>query len=139
MSAGAFLEKERRPSKQSVVSLLGKAQSSWADLAKWVVEKYSVKGEWKFYGKRYGWAMRFRIGGKALVSLYPNEGFFTAQVILSPSMVETTQSMKLGKKTLGTISQAHPYPEGRWIFLKVTSASGGADIKKLLLLKSPRS
>ncbi len=138
MSAGAFVNKEHPPRKQEMIDLLGKAHLQWSGLVTLVKEHYSIEGEWKFYGKNYGWALRFRKGGKALVSFYPNEGFLTAQVVVSPSMVEGAHSMKLRKTTLEAIDRAHPYPEGRWVFLRVNSESDAADVKKLLFLKSPR-
>ena len=50
---------------------------------------------------------------KALVSLYPAEGSFTVQLILSQVDVDKAHGLKLGKHIRRIIEQAHPFPEER--------------------------
>lgn len=38
-------------------------------LAQFVTDNYQIESDFAFYGKNYGWAMRFRRGGKALLSM----------------------------------------------------------------------
>ena len=71
------------------------------------------------YGKQYGWALRFRIRGQLLTSLYPAVEGFTVQINLSPAAVEQAQQMNLGANVQGAIARATPYPEGRWLFIPV--------------------
>lgn len=139
MSAGAYLDKDHPPRTQVIMDRLGQAHLQWSELIKWVEESWLTRGEWKFYGKNYGWALRFKKDGKALVSFYPNEGFLTAQVVLSSSAVKETPSLRLRKSTQQLIDRANPYPEGRWVFLKVNCNSDVADVRKLLNLKSGRT
>jgi hypothetical protein len=136
MSKGAFTDKQHLPTGREITAVLGKAGRDWDEFVQFVQETFGVDGEWKYYGKNYGWALRFRKGGKALVSLYPGERSYTAQMILIQSVVDQTRTMKLGKAVRAAISKAHPYPEGRWVFLKVDSRSVAGDAQKLLLLKS---
>jgi hypothetical protein len=71
-----------------------------------------------------------------LTSLYPAQGCFKAQVNLSPEAVETAQGMRLGKNAREAIANAHPYPEGRWVFVAVASARDVEDVKRLLTLRA---
>jgi hypothetical protein len=101
-----------------------------------VLEGYHVKSEPKFYGKNYGWAYRYRKSGKALISVYPAQDGFTAQVILTKDQVKKVAGIKVGKKVRKTIDDAHMYPEGKLLFIKVNSPKDAADIKKLLLAQA---
>jgi hypothetical protein len=95
-----------------------------------------VQEDFKFlYGKNYGWARRFRIRGQLLTSLYPVKGGFTAQINLSPNGIEKAQNMKLGKNVQMAIERAHPYPEGRWLFIPVESEKDIQDVERLLALR----
>jgi hypothetical protein len=136
MGKGAFTDKQHLPTGQEIRAVLGKAGPDWKEFVQFVEKSFGVNGEWKYYGKNYGWALRFRKGGKALVSLYPGERSYTVQMILIQSVVDQTRTMKLGKAVRAAISKAHPYPEGRWVFLKIDSKSIAKDAKELLLLKS---
>lgn len=136
MSIGTFTDKQHLPTGRDITAVLGKAGRGWDEFVHFVEENFGVNGEWKYYGRNYGWALRFRKGGKALVSLYPGERSYIAQMILIQSVVDQTRTMKLGKAVRAAISKAHPYPEGRWVFLKIDSKSIAKDAKELLLLKS---
>ena len=95
-----------------------------------------MQADFKFlYGQNYGWAWRFRIKGQLLTSLYPAQGCFKAQVNLSPDAVEATQDMRLGTNAQQAIANAHPYPEGRWVFIAVESEHDLEDVQRLLALR----
>lgn len=137
MSVGAFTDKRHPPSSKEIESGVGSCRDVWRDLNLTIRQGYGSASELKYYGKNYGWALRYRKGSKALVSLYPGVGSFTAQIILSESQVERARTTKLGKRVLGSIEAAHPFPEGRWLFLPVKTARDLQDVKKLLAIKSP--
>ncbi len=136
MSIGAFSDKTHQPTDAEVLEAIGPRLSIWQELVHFVREKYPIQEDFKFlYGKNYGWALRFRIKGKLLISLYPAEGGFTVQVNLSSEAIEKAQRMKLGKNVQQAIARAHPYPEGRWLFIPVESEKDYRDIQRLLALR----
>jgi len=136
MSIGAFTDKTRQPTEAEIQAAIGTQLSAWRDLLRFIRENYSPDEDFKFlYGKKYGWALRFRMGGQLLTSLYPAAGGFTVQVNLSPAAVERAQQMGLGESAQAAIAWATPYPEGRWLFIPVQSAGDVADIQKLLALR----
>ena len=69
------------------------------------------------------------------MSLYPAEGGFTVQLILSQADVDKAHGLKLGKHVRQIIEQAHPFPEGRWVFVPVQSGKDLRDVQQLLALK----
>jgi hypothetical protein len=136
MSIGAFTDKNRQPTDTEVLEAIGPMSQTWQALVQFIRENYPVQEDLKFmYGKKYGWALRFRISGKLLTSLYPTQNGFTAQVILDPAAIEQAQRVKLGKNARQAIAKAHPYPEGRWLFIPIECKSDIRDLQRLLALK----
>lgn len=137
MSIGLFTDKNHQPTDTEVSEAVGPMLPAWQELVKYIRKNYPIQEDFKFlYGKTYGWALRFRIKEKLLTSLYPTQNGFTAQVILSPAAIEQAQLMKPGKNVQQAIAKAHPYPEGRWLFVSVESENDIPDIQILLALRS---
>jgi hypothetical protein len=136
MGIGLFTDKDYQPTDAQVLEAIGPMLPLWHALVRFVREQYPVQEDFKYlYGKNYGWALRFRIKGKLLISLYPTQGGFTAQVNLSSDAIEEAQRMKLSKNVLQAIAQARPYPEGRWLFIPVESENDKRSIQRLLALR----
>ncbi len=137
MSIGLFTDKKHQPSDEEVLEAIGARLPLWEDLARFIRETYPAQEDFKFlYGKTYGWALRFRIKGQVLTSLYPTQGGFTAQVNLSPEAVEQAQSEGLGHNVQQAIERANPYPEGRWLFVPVESGEDVRDVQRLMALRA---
>ena len=118
MSYGAFTDKKRQPTEAEIQAALGSQLSTWQELIRFIHENYPSDEDFRFlYGKQYSWALRFRIRGQLLTSLYPADDGFTVQINLSPDAVEQAQQMKLGANVQGAIARATAYPEGRWLFI----------------------
>jgi hypothetical protein len=54
---------------------------------------------------------------------------------LSSDAIEKAQGMKLSKNVQQAIARAHPYPEGRWLFISVESEKDLRDIQRLVALR----
>jgi len=137
MSVGKFTDKKYQPSEAEVLAAVSPRLPIWQELVRFIREKYPVQEDFKFmYGKNYGWAFRFRMKSQFFTSLYPAEGGFAVQVNLSPQAVEQALSLQPGKNVRQAIERAHPYPEGRWLFIPVESEQDAADIRQLLALRA---
>ncbi len=136
MAIGIFTDKEHKPTIAEVVAAVGSQKPLWEDLNNFIAESYNLKSDFAFYGKNYGWALRFRKAGKALLSLYPGQEGFTAQIIIGHEQADQALSSGLSKKATKIIEAAHPYPEGRWLFIKVESEQDLNDVKQLLTAKT---
>ncbi len=136
MAVGVYTDKQHLPTNREIVAALGKASDHWRECIGFVEEQFHAKGDWRYYGKNHGWALRFKKGGRALVSLYPSKGVFTAQMILSEGVVKKSRNLRLGPSSRAAIDRATPYPEGRWVFVAVGSKRDLRDVENLLLLKT---
>ena len=136
MSHGAFTERASRPDEAEVEAVLGVAALLWNQLSAFVESSMRVRSEWKFYGKDYGWALAFKKSGRAVVSLYPSAGSFTAQVILKDDRIALIPEELMIPELRAAIESAKPYAEGRWIFLAVSSSRELEVVKKLIAVRA---
>jgi hypothetical protein len=136
VSHGAFTERASRPDEAEVEAVLGEAALRWTKLAAFVESSLRVRSEWKFYGKNYGWALAFKKSGRAVVSLYPDVGSFTAQVILKDDRIALVPDELMIPELRAAIESADPYAEGRWIFLVVSSSRELEVVKKLIEIRA---
>lgn len=137
MSIGLFTDKQHQPTEEEIYAAIALQLPVWQALIQFIRENYPCDEDFRFlYGKRYGWARRFRVRGKLLTSLYPTAGGFTVQLNLDPAALEQTQYMALAQNAQEAIARAHPYPEGKWLFIAVESAQDVEDIKHLLALRA---
>ena len=136
MSIGLFTDKQQQPTEDEVQQALGPQRANWQALLDHIRINYPADADFKFlYGKRYGWALRFRIRGKLLTSLYPAADGFTVQINLDPRAIIQAEALPLGDNARQAIARATPYPEGRWLFIPVQSAADRRDIEQLLALR----
>jgi hypothetical protein len=136
MSIGCFTEKGNRPTEAQILEAVGSKLPFWHKLICTVRETYPVQEDFKFlYGKTYGWALRFRLHGQLLVSLFPTRGGFTVQVNLSPEAIEKALGMKMSKNVQQAILRANPYSEGRWLFIPMETEKDFTDVKRLVAMR----
>ncbi len=136
MSHSAFTDKQREPSAGEILEVLGPMADAWRAFGQHVRETYPVQEDLKFmYGKKYGWALRFRQRGSLLTSLYPASSAFIVQVILGGAALEQAERSDLGKNARQAIEAARPYPEGKWLFVRVESPGDLEDARNLVALK----
>jgi hypothetical protein len=136
MSKGIFTDKIHKPTNEEVIEILESIQPLWQDIVNFIEIQCKAKGEFKFYGKNYGWALRFNKSGKSLAALYPSENEFTVQIILNTKQVEKALEEALDIKMKNIIIDTPEIHEGKWVYINVTSESDIMDIKKLLFIRS---
>ncbi len=136
MAYGAFIDKAHSPSPEEIQSCLASQWTAWQELNRFVQEGYKTSGELKYYGKNYGWAVRYKKGGKSLISLYPSKDAFTAQIIFTDAEMQQAKATGIGDGIIQIFEKANPYSEGRWLFIPVRTAADLQDIKKMLAIKS---
>jgi hypothetical protein len=134
-----FVDRAQEPSRRSVSQVLGQARPAWDNLEMYLAESYDLEGSLHFmYGEKYGWALRFRRGGRTILTMYPNRGFFTVQIILSKVQVAAARAIGLPSRVLKVLDGAKDYPEGRWLFIPVESRKAVRELRTLIGLKLPR-
>ena len=135
MPIGAYTDKNHSPNTEEIQAGLGSQWQTWQAFNQFVANTYRCKSELKFYGKNYGWAMRYRKNGRALLSLYPGRDCFTVQIILSEAEIAQARQTNLGQAAIRAIEAANPYPEGRWLFITIQSNQHLQDVQNMLAIK----
>ena len=135
MTIGLFADKEYQPTETAVREALGAKQPLWEALTQFIADNYPIPGEWNFGGKNYGWNLWYRKSGKTLTSLYPQDGYFVAQIVLGKEQVEQALALKLGKKVGTVLAETPQLHDGRWLFIKVKTKRDVADVQQLLRIK----
>jgi hypothetical protein len=137
MPISSFAEKEHQPTMNEVFATVGSKRGLWEKLTRFVSDNFGInQGDFRFYGKNYGWALRFRKAGKALISLYPGKEGFTAQIIIGRNEAEKAFNLTLGKNARKTLEDSREFHEGRWLFIRVESDQDAGDVQQLLIVKS---
>jgi hypothetical protein len=139
VSYGCFTDRARRPAETGSLTVLGSARPAWDDLIGFAEANGAKPDGFKFYGRNYGWALTYRKGGRTLLALYPDHGGFTALVVLGDDRLGVALGGSLSDATRAVIAAATPFKEGRWLFVRVTSAADAGDVKELLRAKLGRA
>jgi hypothetical protein len=136
---GCFVDRTREPGSARVRTALASARTAWDNLEAHLAGVYGLRGSFRFmYGKRYGWALRFEQGGRFVLAMYPNRGHLTVQIILTRAQVAVASAMNLPSAVARVLEAATDYPEGRWLFIPVTTRKSALELKTLIGLKLSR-
>jgi len=135
MSKGFFTDKTFEPTDNDILNIIGKAKNNWEFLFRTITQELNLKGDFKFYGINYGWAIRFNKYGRSIIALYPNKDSFTVQIILNNKQVESALSQDLDTKIIKTINDTESIHEGKWIYLKIDNESDLKGILKLINIR----
>lgn len=135
MSIGVFLDKDHQPTTQEVFRALGSKQPLWERLTQFISDHYQMPGVLSFGGKKYGWNVWYRKSGKTLVSLYPQQEYFVAQIVLGRDQAAQALKLEFGENVRQVIEDAPQLHDGRWLFIKVRSEKDVEDVEQLLQIK----
>ena len=135
MAAGSFLDKSAPPTEPEVAQALQAAYPLWQALVAFMAENYAMQVPLSYGGKKYGWNLWYRKNGKALACLFPNQGYFVAQVVLGREQVEKAMSLALGAKVSQFVRETPQFHDGKWLWIPVQDAQDLEDVQQLILLK----
>jgi len=132
-----MLDKNQEPSEGEILVHLGNSSSLWFDIRSYLDQTYDFVPELVFYGKKYGWTIRYRKSGKTLCSLFPEKDSFTILVVLGKKEVDKLDSQieQLNPNVRSIFKNADQYHDGRWLWIRVSSDEDVESIKLLLTKK----
>jgi hypothetical protein len=136
MTDAAFLDREVPPSPGDLEGALGAAAPAWHSLVGWL-EAAGATPTWRWGSAKSGWELRCARAGRPFTTLLPRRTRFTAQVVVGPTIAAEVAALPLLPATRVAFDSAHPYPDGRWLFLEISDASGVADVERILEAKLP--
>jgi hypothetical protein len=131
-----MLDAHHEPGDEEIVAAIGKREL-WQDLRNYVDQSYDFAPELVFYGRKYGWTVRYRKSGRTLVSLFPEQGAFTALVVLGKKDGEKAARVmdELSPSTRDLIGSTEQLHDGKWLWIRVLEPSDVEDVKRLLRAK----
>ena len=136
MTVGSLLDKTQQPTPQDIQKTLGAAWPLWEDLTRFLAEAYpEIPPDLSYGGKKYGWNLWYRKSGKSLLSLYPQEGYCVAQIVLGNVQVEQALQLELGEAVGRLLRETPQFHDGRWLFIPVRTERDAEDVKQLLQVK----
>ncbi len=137
-----LMDKTRQPSDMEMIEAIGQPiAGAWTALRRFLVETYSIVPVFNSGGKKYGWNLQHRIGGRPLCEMYPEHGSFTALVVLGKA--ELDQALErietFGPTVRKALVESPRYHDGCWMYIRVsdslTCQQDVQDIEQLILIK----
>ncbi len=108
MSYSIFMDKNTYPDDTGVMVGLRDKKALWQAMLDFINGTCRLKGDWRYYGKNYGWARRFSKGGKSMISLYPGSGEIYAQIIVKDDLITKARELNIGEQVLKIFAEANP-------------------------------
>ena len=136
------MDKTTQPSDADMTNWIGLPIAvEWIALRKFLEETYDIIPIFNSGGKRYGWNLQYRIGGRPLCETYPEHGSFTTLVILGK--VELDQALDrietFGPIVRQALTETPRYHDGCWMYIRVsdtlTCHQDVHDIEQLIMIK----
>lgn len=137
-----MMDKTAQPSDADMVNAIGQPMAeAWTDLRQFLAETYGITPVFNSGGKKYGWNLQHRIGGRPLCEMYPEYGSFTALVILGKAEMEQALERldTFGPVVRQALVETPRYHDGCWMYIRVsdplTCRQDAEDIEQLILIK----
>ena len=136
MKYARMREKDSEPNQQHILKTIGQTEH-WECLLAYLEASYDISPELAFYGKKYGWTLRYRKSGRTLISLFPEEGAFSVQIVLGKKEVEETLAIldELNAYNRDLFKRTKQLHDGRWLWIRVLEATHVDDVKRLMQIK----
>ena len=132
-----LLNKDKSPSKEEIVKIIGEKSYLWLEIHKFIEENYDFTPELVFFTKKYGWTIRYRKSGKTLGYFFPENGAFSVLIVLGKKESEKVNFIesKLNVKVKAVFKNTEQLHDGRWLWIRVLTISDVESIKLLLQAK----
>ena len=124
-----------KPTEKNFVALTGKKAKLWKYIRTYLADHYDHEPVMSIGKKQYDWTIRYRKGGKTLVTLMPEKDNFCILVVLGKEEIKKANEIKLNayiKKLFETSKQFH---DGRWLWIRPRNSGDVESVKALLAVK----
>ena len=137
-----MMDKTSQPSDEDMINAIGQPiAEAWTALRHFLTETYAIAPIFNSGGKKYGWNLQHRIGGRPLCEMYPEYGSFTALVVLGKA--ELNQALEqidtFGPIVRQALLETPRFHDGCWMYIRIsdplTCQRDVQDIERLILIK----
>lgn len=137
MAESCFYKTEASPTNEEIERALGPCLPLWTRWTGFAGRTYGVEGTWtRWAAAKSAWNLRFRRNEKALMALHPQTGRIFVELVLGKVEAERALGLTLGEEVARIVREAPQLRDGRWIYVRVTTAGDAADVERLLLAKA---
>ena len=110
--------------------------SLWEGLCSFVEGQYHItpKIEYSICSMAPGWNVKYKKGGKAVCTLYPNDGFYTCLLSVGNQAASETELILAGctPYVQELYWKTNVFNGGRWLMINVTEEAILEDVKELI-------
>lgn len=127
-----------KPTEKDILRFLEKPASiAWIDLRSFLDINYDFVPETTFYGKKYGWTVRYRRSGKTLCSLFPEKGSFTILLVFGKNEIQKFEELELefSQEIVQLYENTKKLHDGKWLWIRVHKSEDLEDVKVLITIK----
>lgn len=135
-----IFDKTREPSLEDMTNYIeGKTKERWQDLLNFITNNYNSKPT-IMYSKcsaKPGWNVKYKKNGKALCTLYPDNDYFTALIVLNHDDMEWLKGMRNDYTDyfLNLYDNCALFNGTKWLMVEVRNNGVLRDIKNIIDLK----
>lgn len=132
-------EKTVVPTENDIIDYVGECSQHWLNITNYLAEYHSTwEPEIKYYAKNYGWTMRYRKGGKTLISLFPEKDSYSVLIILGRAEVDKANLKinDMSSEVQSTFLNTDQLHDGRWLWIRVKNEINVDSIKILINSKA---
>ncbi len=108
----------------------------WKELCGYLEDSYGVspKIEYSRCSGKPGWNVKYKKSGKALCTLYPEEGFFTCMVSIGRKEAPEAELLLTACTSYvkDLYAGANPFNGSRWLMIEVKDLQTLSDVKALI-------
>jgi hypothetical protein len=137
-----LIDKDPQPSDADMLQVIGQPlANAWTSLRRFLVETYDIVPFLQYGGKRYGWNLQHRKGGRPLCEMYPEHGSFTALVVLGKAELDQALAKleAFGPSVRRALVEMPRFHDGCWMYIRVSDSTtcqqDVQDIEQLILIK----
>jgi hypothetical protein len=136
MNFERYVDKSICPTEEEIRKNAGDPEL-WISLKNYLKTSYEIIPEYVFYGKNYGWTVRYRKNRKTLCSLFPEYGAFSVLIVLGKKEVEKAMVIAdtFSGKVRDVLMNTEQLHDGRWLWIRPGSQAELNDIIEILKLK----
>ena len=129
--------KSQQPTLEQISEYI--ASPLWGELCQWAKKSYQIepKVEHSTCSGAPGWNVKYKKGGRALCTLYPDEGQFTALITVGAKEAPAAELLlpTCSDYIRELFARTQTMNGARWLMIRVTDAQVLEDVKKLIRLR----
>lgn len=137
MNWNQLYSKSQQPSAGEIASFID--TPLWGEFCAWAESTYGIepKVDHSICSGAPGWNIKYRKGGRALCTLYPDEGEFTAMVTVGAKEAAEAELLlpTLSDYLRELYGRTREFNGARWLMIRITDARVLEDVKTLIRLR----